>query len=94
MGKPSESLVNLLTEIQKQIDESVKYGNDLAIAQTKSGVLVMTLLQLLSEKGILSLDEVHKRMEANEALVISPEGDCVAPLSSILEKGGSTGEKK
>jgi len=86
MPKPSANIENLLKGLQERFDESFKYGNELALAQTQTGVLVMTLLQMLSERGVLDLEEVHKRLEANKALVMSPEGDCVAPLSSLLEK--------
>jgi hypothetical protein len=67
--------------------EVFEYVNEVVQAQNRGGVLVMTCLQLLIEKGMLSRDEVQQRFEANMQLALDEDGGCKIPLRSLLEKG-------
>ena len=67
--------------------EVFEYVNEVVQAQNRGGVLTMTCLQLLIEKGMLSRDEVQQRFEANMQLALDEYGGCKIPLRSLLEKG-------
>jgi len=62
---------------------------EIILAQNKSGVLVMTLLQILIEKGIMTREEVESRVFANEEVALDKEGGCSIPLSTLLDDEGA-----
>lgn len=80
-------LANSFEGLAKQQSSTEEYMLEIASAQNKLGVLAMTLLQMLAEKDLLDADEVLQRLEKNSEDVLSKDGDCAKPLSSLLEKG-------
>jgi hypothetical protein len=72
--------------------EVFEYLNELAVAQNRCGVTVMTCLQMLIEKGLLDGDEVQARFDKNLGVTLDEEGGCVIPLRTLLNKGGGDGD--
>ena len=78
-------LLNALQKAAERSEETEKYLTEVVKAQNTAGVLVMTLLQTLVEKKIVSKEEVDRRFELNKSIALSEEGDCKIPLSKLLE---------
>ena len=86
MSKQSKNrMIKILEDVAKQNQETSAYLSDVVLAQNKSGVLVMTLLQMLIEKGILTKEEVEQREAENCQLVLDDDGGCVESLGTLLE---------
>lgn len=78
-------ILNALQKAAERSEESEKYLAEVVKAQNTAGVLVMTLLQTMIEKGIVTKDEVDRRFELNKTIALSEEGDCKIPLSKLIE---------
>lgn len=92
---PGKGLVKLRQAMERVVAQNLEtqdFLNEVVIAQNKGGVLTMTLLQMLIEEGLLKKEEVEKRVNANELLVLSPEGDCKISLSTLLNDRDSGGK--
>lgn len=83
-------LIEAVTENEKEVHSHL---NEVALAQNQSGVLMMTLLQMLIEKDFLTKEEVETRFEENKKLVLDEDGGCVKALSSLLGASSEGGEK-
>ena len=77
-----------------KLKKSIDRLNDMAgamdaiiIAQNKMGVLVMTLLQTMIKKGLITETEVEMAVAANEQLALDDEGGCKISLTSLLHTG-------
>jgi len=75
------SKINKLLNTQKSIGDCL---DGIILAQNKSGVLTMTLLQLLMEKGLFTLEEIETRLTHNEGLALDEDGGCQIPLSQLI----------
>jgi len=78
-------LLNALQKAAERSEETEKYLSEVVKAQNISGVLVMTLLQTLVEKGVVTKEEVDRRFELNKTIALSEDGDCKIALSKLLE---------
>ena len=102
MSKPSkegpkfvnpEAVKKMFDALASRDRETVDYLNEVVMAQNNLGVLVTTAMQILIEKGLINQDELEKTLSLNKQKVLSPEGDCVAPVTSLLSEGGNNGGK-
>lgn len=84
MGQ-TERVLNALQKAAERSEETEKYLSEVVKAQNVSGVLVMTLLQTLVEKGVVTKEEVDRRFELNKTIALSEDGDCKIALSKLLE---------
>ena len=79
-----EEVRKALKATQIRLAETEEYVSQMVLAQSKTAVLVMTLLQMMLEKNLFERSEVEKRLQANESLVMDEEGNCIAPMTSII----------
>lgn len=84
-------LIKAVTENEQEVHTHL---NEVTTAQNRGGVLIMTLLQLLLEKEIVSKEELAERFEQNQKAVLDEDGGCKIPLSSLLDKGVECHEEK
>ena len=82
----------LIKDIAAREREVHEYLNEVVVAQNRSGVVLMTLFQMLIEKGLLDREEIEKRFEQNQQLALDGDGNCVIELRSLLDMGGQTDE--
>jgi len=91
MAKLESKFAKLLAEITKTNQGVNEYLNEVVLAQNKSGVVMMTLFEMLIEKGVLDKDEIEARVAQNEKLALDEDGNCIIALTSLLDKtGGKT----
>ena len=61
-------------------------------AQNQLSITVVTLIEVLAEKGIINIEEMDKRMAANVNKVIDEEGNPRQDsLRGILKRGSDEG---
>jgi predicted transcriptional regulator len=80
-----EKVFVALQNAAKQSEETAQYLNEVVKAQNLTGVLVMTLLQMLLEKNMVTKAEIQRRFDLNKSIAISEDGDCKVSLSKLLE---------
>ena len=68
-----------------RLNEMAGAMDAIIIAQNKMGVLVMTLLQMLIKKGLVTEQEIELMVAANEQVALDDEGGCKVSLMSLLE---------
>lgn len=86
---------NQMNKIKKSIETCAGNINSMAsaiedviLAQNNLGVVSMTLMQVMIERGLITEDSIQERITANEKLVMDANGNCVKPLSTILDQNG------
>lgn len=84
MNKHEKMLV-ALEKAAKQSEEVAAYVEEVVKAQNLTGVLVMTLLQTMIEKGLVTKEEVDKRFELNKSIALTEKGDCRMGLRKLLD---------
>lgn len=92
MTKLQAKFSKLIETVTKNEQDVHEHLNEVTMAQNQSGVLVMSVLQLLIEKGLVSREEVEQRFEQSKELALDETGGCKIPLSSLLD--GAEGEQK
>lgn len=80
-----EKVIVALQNAARQSEETAQYLNEVVKAQNLTGVLVMTLLQMLMEKNMVTKNEIQRRFELNKSIALSDDGDCKIPLTKLLE---------
>ena len=90
MSKLEAKFSALLKNISQRETEMNQYLNEVVVAQNHGGVVMMTLLQMLSEKGLLNKEEIEERIEQNQKLALDEDGNCVIALTSLLDRGEQT----
>lgn len=91
MSKIQSKFSQLLKRIADRDAEVHEYLSEVVKAQNLSGIVMMTLFQMLAERGVLDKEEIEARVEQNKKLALDEDGNCVIPLMSLLEKtGGQT----
>ena len=83
----ADRLVKTLGNVKSSLEDIRTDIDAVILAQNEGGVLVMTLIQLLSEKGLLSSEDIEERFDFNKASVLNEEGECEVPLSTLLTEG-------
>ena len=92
MSKLQAKFSKLIDAVTKNEREVHDHLNEITLAQNQSGVLVMTILQLLIDKGVVSREEVEKRFEQSKNIALDEDGGCQISLTSLLdgcESGGN-----
>ena len=91
MTKIQSKFAKLLKDVAENNQEMREYVGEVVQAQNLSGVVVMTIFQMLIEKGVLDKAEIEARVEQNLKLALDEDGGCKIPLTSLLDKtGGQT----
>ena len=85
MAKLEAKFSKLIKNIAHNEQEIREYLNDVTLAQNQSGVLVMTLLQMLIDEGVFTKEAIEERFDKNKELVLDGDGGCCAPLSTLLQ---------
>jgi len=84
MAKLQAKFSKLIEAVSQNEREVHEHLNEIALAQNQSGVLLMSILQLLIDKGVLSREEVEQNFEKAKELTLDEDGGCKVPLSSLL----------
>jgi hypothetical protein len=91
MTKLQSRFAKLLDSVAQSQQEVSEHLNEVTAAQNLSGVVVMTIFQMLIEKGVLDKEEIEARVEQNKQLALDEDGGCIIPLTSLLDDtGGQT----
>jgi hypothetical protein len=93
MAKLQAKFSKLIETISKNEREVHEHLNEIALAQNQSGVLLMSILQLLIDKGVFNREEVEKNFDKAKELTLDESGGCKVPLSTLLSEAEGGEEK-
>jgi len=91
MTKLQAKFSKLIEAVTKNEQDVHEHLNEVTLAQNQSGVLVMSILQLLIEKGLVSREEVEDRFEKSKELALDEDGGCKISLTSLLDGSSERG---
>jgi hypothetical protein len=81
----SEKVLVALQNAAKQSDAIAETMEEVVKAQNITGVMAMTTLQLMLEKGMVTREEIDRRFDLNKAIVLTEDGGCKVALSKLLD---------
>lgn len=93
MSKLQAKFAKLMERVAKNNEEVSEYLGEVVQAQNMSGIVVMTLFQMLIEKGVMTKEEIEARVEKNRGVALDAEGGCQIPLTSLLDIPGGDNDE-